>query len=144
MAFKNEDLAIHLSEQFEQDVWAEYARELMREHEGRNAWQREYAAQPANKKKQREYEARPDVRAKRYERYADYYSQTSEQQRARVAAWRKNNPERVAAQKRAWAAEKRASDPAYAEREKARHAARRAKKRAERLASQQATISVSP
>ncbi len=137
MAFKNEDLAIHLSEQFEQNVWAEYARELMREHETRNTWQREYAAQPANKQKQREYEAKPEGRAKRYARYRDYYSQTAEQQRARVAMWRQNNPERNAAQKRAWAAERRASDPAFVAKERARHAAWREKKRAERLAAAQ-------
>ncbi len=135
MAFKNEDIAIHLEEQFEQPTWEAYAVVMAEQHAWKNEQQRQYMAEPERRAHQRQYEAKPEVRAVRNERQRAAHAADPEKRKEYMRAWRAENSEREAARKRAEYHKR--NTPEYREAERERQRLMRARKATERLAAMQ-------
>lgn len=121
MAFKNEDLAIHLSEQFEQDVWGLYAQHISAWDEHTHNEKREY---------QREYIKRPGKREQNNKNGRAYHARFKDIRNAKSKEWCERNKERMRELRKAWK-ERNREKVLQADREY------QAKKRAERLAAAQ-------
>ncbi len=138
MAFKNEDLAIHLSEQFEQSTWEVYAAEIAAVSEWRNKrnseYMTEYLARPnvkqAKKAYMAEYRRLPEKKAMKSETERKHREAHPEEYAAKRKRQYEQNRERILAQKAAWRERNRETVLQH-DRERA------AKKRAERLAAAQ-------
>ncbi len=122
MAFKNEDLAIHIDELFSQDIWTANLNELVLERLYLNERVKAYAASPKGVARRKEYRAQPEIRerlaAQARARYVPAppkpapteaeLQERAERRAKQKQAWKEANREAVRAQSREYMARRRA------------------------------------
>ncbi len=143
MAFKNEDLAIHLSETFEQDIWAANTNELFMQRLYMNERVRRWNESPKGKAYHKERWKKPEVLARHNEWRRERRALLAQERPQRepptpeeIEARKERERERKRKNKAAAYARNR-NDPAYMAKRAEENRIYQAKKRAERLAAQQ-------